>query len=90
MVLDLVIGSDLNPVPILRHDSSHQARRTRRRHLEGRLVMSELIIVFVVAAIVASVWVLTKLAVSSDGYGRRRPPISHAPDMFDAGMRRVG
>ena len=47
--------------------------------------MSELIILLAVAAVVAVVWVLTKLAISSDGYGRRRPPISHAPDMFDAG-----
>ena len=27
---------------------------------------------------------LAKLAVNSDGYGRRRPPLSHAPEMFDA------
>jgi hypothetical protein len=52
--------------------------------------MSELLILIVAAAVVAGVAALTKRAVSGDGYGRRRPPVSHPPDIFDAGtLRRV-
>lgn len=53
--------------------------------------MSELIILIVAAAVFAAAVALVKLAVNGDGYGRRRPPVSHAPDMFDAGsIRRIG
>jgi hypothetical protein len=53
--------------------------------------MSELIILVILAALVVGVGVLTRLAVSSDGYGRRRPPVSHAPHKLDAAtVRRVG
>lgn len=52
--------------------------------------MSELIILTVVAAVLVAALLIAKLAVNSDGYGRRRPPISHRPDVFDAGVRRLG
>ena len=52
--------------------------------------MSELFILIALVGVFAVAALVAKLAVNSYGHGRRRPPLSHRPDMFDAEtLRRV-